>query len=221
MDKDKITKKELGDFKSRTNELITALDNIYSEIEKYQKSAKAFSDAESKFQASATTLGELATDIKEAVSKLEEYIGGLYNLSTEDMITKITNLHSDTEAIKTECNNLQKDIAAFTKISEQITTFDTTTAAMTKSVVSLDKSLAKVYESISNLDKKLEENTNSFASLEKRLSKLETLLTDVYSSEQKVRDDNSELRDQIAKLLQKLSEKPTEKTKRKVLFGRK
>ncbi len=220
MDKDKTTKQELSIYKKRSKELLDALDNIYAEIGKYQKTTKSLSAAEDKFEAASSNIEKLTSNIQKVIVSIEEYISGLYNLSTEETIEKISFLHSDTEILKAKSAELQTILDDLRAVSTAISNYEKTAASLKVGISSLEKSLAKIYDAISKNDKNLESNSAKLTALEKRLDKLEGLLSDVYSSEQKVRDDNSELRDQIARLLKKMSEEPENKPK-KGLFGRK
>lgn len=205
-----IKPKEITNFKARTEELVSSLDQLRAEMVNYKKSAKAFDSATSELE-NATDKHQVFTEnLTGVVKKIDEYIGGLYNLSTEKTIEQITALHTDAQTIKT-------NIAELNDISKQITSFNKSLPVLQETAKHLTDSLADNYKQNAELLEALKASNTKIDSLEKRIGKLETLLTDAYSMEQKVRDDNAELRDQMARLIQKLTEEP----KKKSIFRRK
>ena len=102
-------------------------------------------------------------------------------------------------------------------ILKQITSFNKSLPVLQNTAKYLTDSLAENYKQNTEIIDALKTSNIKIDAFEKRINKLETLLTDAYSMEQKVRDDNAELRDQMAKLIQRLTEEP----KKKSIFKRK
>lgn len=205
-----IKPKEITSFKARTEELVSSLDQLRTEMIHYRKSAKTFNDATSELKDATDRHQVFTENLTGVVKKIDEYIGGLYNLSTEKTIEQISTLHTDVQTIKT-------NIVELDDILKQITSFNKSLPVLQNTAKYLTDSLAENYKQNTEIIEALKTSNIKIDAFEKRINKLETLLTDAYSMEQKVRDDNAELRDQMAKLIQRLTEEP----KKKSIFKRK
>lgn len=78
-----MDKKSIEEFRGKSNAVVKQIEELLLEIKKYRS-------AQESFQTATDMLEDIARRQGEVAEKIEEYVGGLYKMDTEEVIEKMT-----------------------------------------------------------------------------------------------------------------------------------
>lgn len=208
-----MDKKELEAFKNRSNELLEALDKIKQKAISHVESAKTYSAAAEKVETLIEANNQFIDQTRNVIKKIEDYIAGLYDLGSEKAIEEITKFNNSIKLLK-------DDIDAVTKIMDEIKVAEKEMRGVIGEIEKLWSAISSLEETMKLLTKTLEEQQAmsekilpALDEMNKKLEKTESVLIEVRSENQKLREENISLREAITKILEKFEEESKKKSK--------